>query len=75
MKAIATTLLCCWSIALAAQAPHWLEDRLYGGGKMNAVAAVVAAIFIGIGWWMWSQDRRLKRLERRIEEQAGKDRG
>lgn len=53
---------------LRAQAPNWLEDNLYGGGKMNAVVAVVAIIILGIGVWLWAQDRRLKRLEEKLDK-------
>lgn len=51
-----------------AQAPSWLEDNLYGGGKMNAVVAVVTLIIAGIGLWLWAQDRRLKRLEEKMNK-------
>lgn len=51
---------------LAQGAPSWVEDTLYGGAKMNAVVAVVAVIILGIGLWMWRQDRRLTRMEQRL---------
>lgn len=54
----------------AAQAPTWLEDQLYGGGKLNAVIAVVSIILLGIGIWLWAQDRRLKRMEKAIEKKT-----
>jgi hypothetical protein len=44
-------------------APCWLENTLYGNGKINAVIAVIAVILLGIGVWLYRQDRRLKRLE------------
>lgn len=44
-------------------APSWLESTLYGGGKINAVVAVVAVIILGIGVWMWRMDRRLTKME------------
>lgn len=44
-------------------APGWLETNLYGNGKINAVIAVIAVILLGIGVWLYRQDRRLKRLE------------
>ena len=45
-------------------APSWLEDSLYRGGKINAVVAVVAVIILGIGLWMFTMDRKLRRLEK-----------
>lgn len=44
-------------------APGWLETNLHGNGKINAVIAVIAVILLGIGVWLYRQDRRLKRLE------------
>lgn len=44
-------------------APSWLENTLYGNGKINVVIAVIAVIVLGIGVWLYRQDRRLKRLE------------
>lgn len=49
-------------------APGWLEDSLYRGGKINAVVAVVAVIILGIGLWMFSMDRKLRRLEKEIKK-------
>lgn len=54
--------------AHAGNAPSWLEDQLYGGGKMNAVVAVVSLILLGIGVWLWLQDRRLTRMEEKMKE-------
>jgi CcmD family protein len=53
--------------AMAQGAPSWLEDSLHGNGKINTVIAVVAVIILGIGVWLWAQDRRLKRMEERIK--------
>lgn len=53
--------------ALAQGAPSWLENSLYGNGKINTVVAVVAVIILGIGLWMWTQDRRIARMEKRIK--------
>jgi uncharacterized protein HemX len=48
--------------------PHWLEDSLHGSGKMNTVVAVVAIIILGIGIWLFAQDRKLTRLEERMRD-------
>lgn len=52
----------------AGNAPSWLEDQLYGGAKMNAVVAVVSLILLGIGIWLWAQDRRLTRMEEKMKD-------
>lgn len=51
-------------LPLMAQAPSWVEDSLYRGGKINAVVAVVAVIIIGLAVWMFRMDRRISRWEK-----------
>lgn len=53
------------TVAVHAQtgAPDWLEDSLYGSGKLNTVTAVVGIILLGIAIWLFSLDRKLKKLE------------
>lgn len=63
-----TLFLCGMEKASAQAAPNWLEDALYGGGKLNVVVAVVAIIILGIGAWLWSQDRRLTRMEKELKK-------
>ncbi len=59
------TVLLLWMTANAQNAaPDWLEQSLYGNGKINAVVAVVAVIILGIGLWMWRMDRRIASLEK-----------
>lgn len=53
--------------AMAQGAPSWLENSLYGNGKINTVVAVVAVIILGIGVWLWAQDRRLSRMEEKMK--------
>ena len=48
-------------------APNWLEESLYGNGKINTVVIVVAIILLGIGLWMFRMDRKLSRLEKKIK--------
>lgn len=67
-NALLLLLLVTMPLRSAAQAPSWLEDQLYAGGKMNAVAAVVGLIVLGLGIWLWAQDRRLKRLEEKLKD-------
>ncbi|MCB0769637.1 MAG: hypothetical protein KDC00_04445 [Flavobacteriales bacterium] len=47
-------------------APTWLEQSLYGNGKINAVLAVVGIIIVGIGIWMTRMDRRLSSMEKKL---------
>ncbi len=54
-------------LAAAQGQPDWLVDTLYGSGKMNTVIAVVAVILIGLSGWLFQQDRRIARMEKRIK--------
>ena len=47
------------------QEPRWLEDTLYGSGKINTVVAVVAVVLLGLFIWMFGMDRRIRRMEQR----------
>jgi hypothetical protein len=60
---LALLLPCVLVVNAQDAAPSWLENSLYGNGKINAVIAVIAVILLGIGVWLYRQDRRLKRLE------------
>jgi hypothetical protein len=51
-------------------APHWLEDSLHGSAKMNTVVAVTTIILLGIFLWLYLQDRRLSRMEEKIDQGA-----
>ncbi len=64
------TLLLLTTLSAHAQdaAPGWLESTLYGNGKINVVILVVAIIISGIGLWMFSMDRRLRRMEKDLKK-------
>ncbi|MBL7982375.1 MAG: hypothetical protein JNL52_11275 [Flavobacteriales bacterium] len=64
------TLLLLTSVSALGQdaAPGWLESTLYGNGKINVVILVVAVIISGIGLWMFSMDRRLRRMEKNLKK-------
>lgn len=49
-------------------APSWLEHTLYGNGKLNTVLIVVSVIILGIGFWLFNMDRRVKRMEERMKK-------
>ncbi|MBK7383088.1 MAG: hypothetical protein IPI81_07085 [Flavobacteriales bacterium] len=70
MRTLLLLSLLIMSSAAHAQgaAPGWLENTLYGSGKLNAVLIVVGVIICGIGLWMWRMDRRLKRMEDRMKK-------
>ena len=70
MRTLTFISLLLLSVGAHAQsaAPSWLEDTLYGNGKLNTVLIVVSVIILGIGFWMFSMDRRLKKLEARTKK-------
>lgn len=49
-------------------APSWLEETLYGNGKINVVLTVVGVIIVGIGAWMFRMDRKLTRMEKQMKK-------
>ncbi|MCB0790292.1 MAG: hypothetical protein H6595_04070 [Flavobacteriales bacterium] len=49
-------------------APDWLEETFYRSGKINTVIAVVTVVLLGLAFWMFRSDRRLARLEKRMNE-------
>lgn len=66
LKALAAGLLAP-VLAWAQGNPDWLVDTLYGSGKINTVIAVVAVILLGLAGWLFQQDRRIARMEKRIK--------
>jgi len=49
-------------------APDWLEETMYHSGKINTVIAVVAVLLIGLAAWLFSMDRRIKRMEQDLKK-------
>lgn len=41
----------------------WLVDTMYKSGKINTVVAVVAVVLAGLAAWMFSMDRRIRKME------------
>lgn len=72
MRTLTTMTLLLLSIgrSMAQAPPEWLEQSLHGNGKINTVFTVVAVILVGIGIWLWAQDRRLTRMEKMIEKKS-----
>ena len=46
---------------LAAEAQN--DSIMYGNDKMNVVIGVITIIFIGLGAYLFSLDRKIKKLE------------
>ncbi|MEO8591139.1 MAG: CcmD family protein [Flavobacteriales bacterium] len=70
MRTLAFLSLLLLAMSAHAQnaAPSWLENTLYGNGKLNTVLIVVSVIIVGIGFWMFTMDRRIKRMEERMKK-------
>ncbi len=66
--ALLLSMLASVDVQAQQTAPDWLVEGLYGSGKMNTVVAVVAVILLGIGVWLFTQDRKLSRMEKRMEK-------
>lgn len=60
---LALLLLSC--ITLSAQSPQSVEmaDALRSSGKIYVVIAIIIIIFVGIAIYLFSIDRRLKKIE------------
>ena len=41
----------------------WLVETMYKSGKINAVVAVVAVVLAGLAAWLFSMERRIRRME------------
>ncbi len=49
-------------------APAWLEETMYSSGKINTVIAVVAVLLIGLAAWLFSMDRRIRKMEQEVKK-------
>jgi len=66
MKTSLLAVLCVLSQGAMAQS-HW-EDTMYAEGKINVVIAVVAIIFLGLMFFLWNTDRKVKKLEQEFKK-------
>jgi capsular polysaccharide biosynthesis protein len=41
---------------------------MYHSGKINTVIAVVAVLLVGLATWMFSMDRRIKKMEQEVKK-------
>lgn len=69
-RLIAVMVLLACAVATFAETgtPGWLEEKMYASGKINTVVMVVGVVLVGIAAWMFSLDRRLGNLEKRIHD-------
>lgn len=66
MRKACLFLLCTLSSAVTfAQdgTEPWLVETMYKSGKINAVVAVVAVVLAGLAAWLFSMERRIRRME------------
>lgn len=61
------------STALPTQEPEPLERAMMADGKIYVVLAVVLIIWLGLLLYLFRTDRRLNRLEARLDEAAAMD--
>ncbi len=56
-------LLLGYTTTVCAQSPE-MDDALRSSGKIYVVVVVIAIIFIGLAFYLFAIDRRLKKLEK-----------
>nr|WP_294946505.1 CcmD family protein [uncultured Mucilaginibacter sp.] len=58
-------LLCSFSVAFAQQAQQVeMADTLRSSGKIYVVILTICIIFVGLAIYLFSMDRRLKKIEK-----------
>ena len=60
---ILLALLLGYTTNIYAQSPE-MDDALRSSGKIYVVVVVIAIIFIGLAFYLFSIDRRLKKIEK-----------
>ncbi|HEY0896857.1 MAG TPA: CcmD family protein [Sphingobacteriaceae bacterium] len=65
MKAVLSAILCLFLMVTGAYAQESVEmaDTLRSSGKIYVVVAVIALIFLGMVLFLFSLDRRIKKIE------------
>ena len=58
------TLLSFTTVFAQANQPIEMADKMRSSGKIYVVVAIIAVIFIGLAIYLFSIDRRLKKIER-----------
>lgn len=48
---------------------NFMDDTFRSSGKINVVVAVLSIIFAGIAFFLFSQERRISKLEKEFENQ------
>jgi CcmD family protein len=57
-------LICNISVFAQGNLPVEMDDALRSSGKIYVVVGVIAIIFVGLAIYLFSIDRRLKKIER-----------
>jgi CcmD family protein len=65
-KILLSALLMLGYISMFAQAPNQVEmaDALRSSGKIYVVIAIIVVIFLGLAVYLFSIDRRLRKIEK-----------
>jgi len=62
---LSALLLLCFITAFAQQSDHVeMADELRSSGKIYVVVATITIIFVGLAIYLFSIDRRLKKIEK-----------
>lgn len=64
---LALAVLLLTTVCASAQSSS-LEGTFYQSGKIYVVIAVVAVILLGIGGYLFSMDRKIKKLEEMLKD-------
>jgi CcmD family protein len=56
-------LLSCTSVFAQSNFGVTMDDTLQSSGKIYVVVAIIAIIFVGLALYLFSIDRRLKKIE------------
>ncbi len=69
-RSVCVVLLSLLPYLLFAQGPEPPADFLRSINKLYVVVAVIALVFLGIAYYLWSLDRRMTELEDQIDNHA-----
>ena len=57
-------LLCCTTVFAQDEQPFEMADLMRSSGKIYVVITTIVIVFIGIAIYLFSIDRRLKKIEK-----------
>ena len=70
-RILSIAFFCLFSGKLAAQTQVEMADNMRAEGKIYVVVAIILVIFAGIAIYLFSIDRKLSRLEKKIPSKKG----